>query len=46
MTAAAWVTFAVIVGFVWGGFLVLVVTALRKERGKAGEPDPDGPGIP
>ncbi|MBW3660311.1 MAG: hypothetical protein KY397_01585 [Gemmatimonadetes bacterium] len=34
MTAAAWTTFAVVAGFVWGGFLLLLVVAMRKERGK------------
>lgn len=34
MTGAAWVTFAVVAGFVWGGFAILVVLALRKERRK------------
>ena len=35
MTTAAWVTMLVICGFVWGGFLLAVVTAFRKESGKA-----------
>lgn len=34
MTAAAWLTFAVVAGFVWGGFALLLVVALRKERAK------------
>ena len=34
MTGAAWVTFAVIAGFIWGGFATLVVLALGKERRK------------
>ncbi len=34
MSGAAWVTFAVIGGFVWGGFATLVVLALGKERRK------------
>jgi len=34
MSAAAWVTFALVGGFVWGGFLCLLAVALRKERGK------------
>lgn len=42
MTTAAWITFAVIVGFVWGGFLTLVVVAMRKERGKDDEEEPGG----
>lgn len=40
MTTAAWVTFALIAGFVWGGFLVLIALALRKERAK-GEEEPE-----
>lgn len=34
MTGAAWITFVVVAGFVWGGFMTLVVMALRKERRK------------
>ena len=38
MEPAAIVTFAVIGGFVWGGFLILLSRAVRKEREKgAGE---------
>jgi hypothetical protein len=35
MSAATWVTFVVVAGFVWGGFVLAVVTAFRKESGKA-----------
>jgi LPS O-antigen subunit length determinant protein (WzzB/FepE family) len=35
MTTATWVTMIVIIGFVWGGFIVAVYTAFRKESGKA-----------
>lgn len=45
MTTAAWITFAVIAGFVWGGFLTLVVVAMRKERGKVDEEEPGGLGV-
>ncbi len=45
MTTAAWITFAVIAGFVWGGFLVLVVVAMRKERDKVDEEEPGGLGV-
>lgn len=38
MSAAAWTTFALIAGFIWGGFITLVALALRKERSK----DADG----
>ncbi len=34
MTGAAWITFAVVAGFIWGGFATLVVLALGKERRK------------
>ena len=30
------VTAVFTLGIVWGGFLVVLVTAIRKERGKAG----------
>lgn len=36
MTAATWITMLAIVGFVWGGFLVALSTAIRKE-GRKGE---------
>lgn len=39
MTGAAWATLIVVCGFIWGGFLLLVAVALRKERRK-----PPGPG--
>jgi hypothetical protein len=35
MTTATWVTMILIVGFVWGGFVAAVITAFRKESGKA-----------
>jgi hypothetical protein len=34
MNPAAILTLVVIGGFVWGGFLVILYTAARKERGK------------
>ena len=37
MSTAAWVTFALVAGYVWGGFVLLLALAFRKERGKAGE---------
>lgn len=46
MTAAGWTLFAVVAGFVWGGFLILLVVAMRKERGKAVEEGPRGPRVP
>lgn len=45
MTAAAWLTLAVICGFVWGGFLVLLFVAMTKERGKD-EDEPRGLWVP
>ena len=37
MQTITWITIAVIVTFVWGGFAFLLVTALRKESGKPSE---------
>lgn len=34
MTAATWITMLVIVGFVWGGFALALVTAVRSESSK------------
>jgi hypothetical protein len=34
MTAISWITFAVITGTVWGGFMALLALALRKESKK------------
>lgn len=34
MNTAALVTFVVIAGLVWGGFLLIIATAFRKERRK------------
>jgi hypothetical protein len=31
MTAASWITFAVIATIVWGGFTLALVTAIRSE---------------
>jgi hypothetical protein len=35
MTTATWITMLVILGFVWGGFFLAVLTAVRKESGKS-----------
>ena len=35
MSAAAWITFALVGGIVWGGFLLLITIAFRKERTKS-----------
>jgi len=37
MTAATWITMLVVMAFVWGGFAFFLVTAIRKESGKAGD---------
>lgn len=37
MEPAAIVTFVVIAGIVWGGFVVIATTAVRKERRKGQE---------
>lgn len=36
MTPAAWVVLVTICGFVWGGFALLLVRALRSERRESG----------
>lgn len=36
MQAQTWITMLVILGFVWGGLAVLLVTAFRREKGKGG----------
>lgn len=35
MSAATWITMLFIVGFVWGGFVLAVTTAFRRESEKA-----------
>lgn len=35
MTIATWITMIAICGFVWGGFVVAVRTAVHRESGKA-----------
>ena len=37
MTAATWITMIVVMAFVWGGFLGVLLTAVRKESGKSGD---------
>lgn len=34
MPLSGWITMIVIMGFVWGGTALIVMTALRKEAGK------------
>jgi hypothetical protein len=38
MPTAAWITLILITGFVWGGFVLLLVTAFRKEGVRRNEP--------
>lgn len=35
MSAAGIVTMIAILGFVWGGFLLILITAIRREREKS-----------
>ena len=37
MTTATWLTMVLVVSFVWGGFLWVLFTAIRREAGKSGE---------
>jgi hypothetical protein len=37
MTTASWITMILILGFVWGGFALLLTKALRKEAGRRGD---------
>lgn len=37
MTAATWITMIVVMSFVWGGFSLVLLTAVRKESGKSGD---------
>jgi hypothetical protein len=37
METPAAITFVVIAGLVWGGFLFIIVTAIRRERRKTDE---------
>jgi hypothetical protein len=37
METSAIITFVVIAGLVWGGFLTIIATAIRKERRKTDE---------
>lgn len=41
MSATAIVTMVVILGFVWGGLALILVTAIRKERQKQRDGRPD-----
>lgn len=35
MRASTWITMVLVMAFVWGGFALVLVTAVRKESGKA-----------
>jgi hypothetical protein len=35
MTIATWITMFLVIGFVWGGFALVLTTAVRKESGKS-----------
>jgi hypothetical protein len=37
MTPSTWISMAVIMAFVWGGFSLVLITAIRKESGKSGD---------
>jgi LPS O-antigen subunit length determinant protein (WzzB/FepE family) len=37
MPMTTWITMILIMGFVWGGFGVLLFSALRKEKRKGGQ---------
>ena len=37
MTTATWITMIVVMSFVWGGFSLVLLTAIRKESGKSGD---------
>jgi len=35
MTNATWITMILVIGFVWGGFSLVLATAVRKESRKS-----------
>jgi hypothetical protein len=35
MSIATWITMILVLAFVWGGFSLVLVTAVRKESGKS-----------
>ena len=35
MTLATWITMTLVMAFVWGGFSLVLLTAVRKESGKS-----------
>lgn len=42
MTIAGWITLVLVLGFVWGGFALAILTAVRSEARKQAHP-PDLP---
>lgn len=40
MEASGWITMILILAFVWGGFAIILATALRKEAGKTRDERP------
>jgi len=37
MTTSTWITMFVVMAFVWGGFAIVLLTAIRKESEKSGD---------
>lgn len=37
MTASTWITMALVMAFIWGGFALALSTAMRKESGKSAD---------
>jgi len=37
MTTSTWITMFVVMAFVWGGFAMVLLTAIRKESEKSGD---------
>ncbi len=37
MTTRTWITMTLVMGFVWGGFATVLLTAIRKESGKSSD---------
>lgn len=37
MTQATWITMFLVLAFIWGGFALALLTAVRKESGKRAE---------
>ena len=37
MTPTTWIMMFLVMAFVWGGFSMVLITAIRKESGKSGD---------